>query len=72
VNLEPDYLVCCEGRWGILEVDGPWHPRAAVDSARDREFRRGGLVVERFEAEECWRDPDDVVAQFFRVLRAPR
>jgi hypothetical protein len=26
-NLECDFLVCQDGKWGILEVDGePWHP----------------------------------------------
>ena len=71
-NSEPDFLVIANGKVGILEVDGaPWHPRerAAVDHERDRRFREHGIaVVERFDADECHRIPDDVVAQFLRLL----
>jgi hypothetical protein len=55
-NLECDFLVCHEGKWGILEVDGePYHPakRAAQDHERDRLFKAHGIrVVERFDARE--------------------
>jgi hypothetical protein len=69
---EADFLVCCDGRWGILEVDGePFHPasRAAEDHERDRSFRLQGVpVVEHFDAGECRRDPDGVVRRFLKVL----
>lgn len=71
-NREADFLVCYNGRWGILEVDGePFHPasRAAEDHERDRLFRLQGVpVVEHFDATECRQDPDGVVRRFLEVL----
>lgn len=71
-NREPDFLVCDEGRWGVLEVDGePFHPpsRTTEDHERDRLFRTHGIgVVEHFDATHCYREPDLVVAQFLRLL----
>lgn len=72
-NREADFLVCHEGHWGILEVDGaPYHPpsRTVQDHARDRLFRAHGVrVVEHFDADECRERPDSVVCQFLDVLR---
>jgi very-short-patch-repair endonuclease len=72
--VEPDFLVCANGKWGIIEVDGSdWHPRerAAVDHERDRRFREHGVrVVERYDARECY-DRElaaGVVAGFLRLL----
>lgn len=71
-NREPDFLVCDKGRWGILEVDGePFHPasRAAQDHERDRLFRSYGiLLVERFDANRCYKQPDLVVKEFLGRL----
>ena len=71
-NREADFLVCHEGRWGILKVDGePFHPaaRAAEDHARDRLFRLQGVsVVEHFDAAECRERPGDVVRRFLEIL----
>jgi very-short-patch-repair endonuclease len=71
VRREPDFLVIDSGRLGILEVDGPTHTgKAAQDHERDRLFRAHGIrVVERFEAHRCYQKPDDVVAEFLRLLR---
>jgi hypothetical protein len=74
LTVEPDFIVYAHGRIGVLEVDGaPWHPpeRADEHHARDRRFRLKGWIVERFDSEECRNFPDDVVAQFLAVLRAP-
>jgi len=71
-NREADFLICHEGTWGILEVDGePFHPpsRVAEDHARDRLFRAHGIrLVEHFDATECYQTPDVVVAKFLRLL----
>ena len=51
---EADFLVCKDGKWGVLEVDGPFHPRAAIDHERDRLFQEHGIrVTQRFDWEEC-------------------
>jgi hypothetical protein len=74
-NLEADFLICHKGRWGILEVDGePFHPptRTVHDHSRDRLFKDHGLaVVEHFDSEECFQQPDKVVARFLRLLFCP-
>jgi hypothetical protein len=71
-NREPDFLICHEGKWGILEVDGePFHPpsRTVQDHARDRSFKEHGVrIVEHFDATECYEKPDDVVSRFLKLL----
>jgi len=71
-NVEPDFVVCHEGRWGILEVDGePFHPpqRSAIEHERDRLFRRHGVVcVERFDANKCYNHPDKTVEEFLLLM----
>ncbi len=71
-NREADFLICHNGKWGILEVDGElFHPpsRTVQDHERDRLFRAHGVrIVEHFDAHECFEDPDGVVARFLRIL----
>lgn len=71
-NREADFLICHDGKWGILEVDGePFHPpsRTVQDHARDRAFReRGVRLVEHFDATECYERADEVVARFLGLL----
>lgn len=67
--MEPDFLVCSKGKWGILEVDGPFHPRAATDHERDRMFQAHGIkVTQRFPAEDCYADAPKVVRKFLTLL----
>lgn len=71
-NLECDFLICYQGIWAILEVDGkPFHPasRAAEDHKRDGFFLDHGVWVHRFDANECFNFPDDVVKRFLRRLK---
>ncbi len=71
-NRAADFLVCVEGKWGILEVDGePFHPpaRTVHDHQRDRLFKSHGIrVAEHFDATECYEQPDDVVARFLAIV----
>jgi hypothetical protein len=69
---ECDFLICYEGIWGILEVDGaPYHPpsRAAEDHKRDGFFLDHGVWVHRFDSNECFKYPDDVVKRFLQRLK---
>jgi hypothetical protein len=70
---EADFLVCDNGKWGILEVDGePFHPasRTTEDHKRDRAFLNHGIpIVQHYDASECYQQPDKVVANFLRLLR---
>ncbi|HEY9632375.1 MAG TPA: hypothetical protein V6D14_03155 [Coleofasciculaceae cyanobacterium] len=71
-NRECDFLACYEGIWGILEVDGePFHPasRAAEDHKRDGFFLDHGVWVHRFDSNECFKYPDDVVQRFLQRLK---
>lgn len=71
-NREPDFLICHRQKWGILEVDGePFHPpsRTTQEQERDRLFKAHGVrVVEHFDANRCYQDPDGVVREFLRLL----
>jgi hypothetical protein len=68
---EPDFLICRDGKWGILEVDGPYHnARAALDHERDELFQNYQIsVVRRFTAEQCLDDAPAVVRRFLELLQ---
>ena len=72
MNVEPDFVICQEGRWCILEVDGePFHPaeRSAIKHDRDRLFRHRGVVyVERFDAKKCYASPDKTIEEFLLLM----
>ena len=75
-NREADFLICSEGKWGILEVDGGLAhtpTRTAEDHERDRLFQTHGiLLVQHFAASECWENAEGVVAKFLELLRKTR
>lgn len=70
-NKEADFLICYNGKWGVLEVDGPHHTpeRRVEEQERERIFKKNGIkVVERFDAERCYNNPDEVVQEFFKMI----
>ncbi|RUS99836.1 pentapeptide repeat-containing protein [Trichormus variabilis] len=70
-NKEADFLICYNGKWGVLEVDGPHHTaeRRVEEQERERIFKRNGIkVVERFDSERCYNNPDEVVQEFFKLI----
>ena len=68
---EVDFLVQYQGKWGILEVDGPHHQQSTEsDQWRDARLTEHGLLVVRFPADQCYRQPDQVVATFLQKLAA--
>jgi hypothetical protein len=70
-NKEADFLICYNGKWGVLEVDGPFHTaeRRVEEQERERIFKINGIkVVERFDAERCYNNPDEVVQEFFKMI----
>jgi hypothetical protein len=72
-NREPDFLVCQDGKWGILQVDGePFHPpqRTVHEHEQDRHFHNHGIaVVQHFDATRCYEHADQVVQQFLGLLK---
>ena len=69
---EPDFLICFQGKWGILEVAGePYHSGASTskDHDRSRLFQRYGLVfVQFYDSKQCLSDPAGVVDDFLHLL----
>jgi hypothetical protein len=71
-NKEADFLVCFQGQWGILEVDGPHHTpdRRVAERERERLFRLHGIrVVERYDSTRCEEQPFGVLREFLQLLR---
>lgn len=71
-NLEPDFVVCHQGKWGILEVDGRHYHRPenrAKEQERERQLQFQGIrVVHRFDASRCYQEPDTVVSEFLKLI----
>jgi hypothetical protein len=69
---EPDFLVCQDGKWGILEVMGEsYHPSATAmrDHDRARLFKDYGLfIIEFYDAAKCYNTSEAVVADFLARL----
>ncbi|MEA5572654.1 hypothetical protein [Calothrix sp. UHCC 0171] len=72
IKKEPDFLVCQNGKWGILEVMGePYHPSSTAmkDHERARLFKNYGLLyIEFYDAARCYSKPDEVVDDFLHRL----
>jgi very-short-patch-repair endonuclease len=66
---EVDFLIHHQGKWGILEVDGPHHQHSTqADEWRDARFGEEGISVSRFPADLCYRQPGEVVEAFLKQL----
>jgi hypothetical protein len=67
---EPDFVICADGKWGILEIDGSSHDgRYAHDQERDRLIGRHGVrVIQHFTEERSRAHPGQVVAEFLEYL----
>jgi hypothetical protein len=66
---EPDFLICHEGVWGILEV--AFHKgRYEQDKQKDEWFKESGILcVEHYTAEECYENTTSVVNRFLSILK---
>lgn len=66
---EVDFLIHHQGKWGILEVDGPHHQHSTqADEWRDARFGEEGISVSRFPADLCYRQPSEMVEAFLKQL----
>ena len=65
---EPDFLICQDGVWGILEV--AFHPdRYEKDAEKDVWFKKSGIVyIQNYTAEHCFNHPSEVVDAFLHIL----
>lgn len=68
---EPDFLVCDQGRWGVLEVvSKEYHPSPKRDEERARAFRDFAVgVVAFFDTDRCYNEPEAVIEEFLSILR---
>jgi hypothetical protein len=70
---EPDFLVCCKGKWGILEINGDSFHSGVVKTAKDhdraRRFNHYGLYfIQAYDLQRCKNDPVGVVDEFLVLL----
>jgi hypothetical protein len=65
---EPDFLICDNGSWGILEV--AYHPdRFEEDQQKLAWFKESAILcIECYPAERCYNNPKQVVDEFLRRL----
>lgn len=77
VKAYPDFLICANGKWAILEVDGRQHnlpDQAEVDNSKRRRFAMAGIPMWSFSAESVREDAgagaERVVYQFLELLKS--
>jgi hypothetical protein len=65
---EADFLVCDDGKWGILEVS--YHPdRYERDKEKDAWWKQSGILcVEHYTAERCYNESARVIDEFLSIL----
>ena len=65
---EPDFLVCLDGAWGILEVSHHSN-RYEQDSEKAVWFKNSGILcVEHYTSERCNKETGKVVSEFLATL----
>lgn len=70
-RLEVDFLVCNQGRWLSLEVDGQHHEsgdQIGIDRQRDRLLLKQGIPTVRFSAQDCFQQSEAVVTEFLNLF----
>lgn len=72
VNRFPDFLICYQGKWGILEIDGATYHSGTATEDRQRSRlieRHGGIAYfTRYDAKRCQQEPDKVIKEFLEIL----
>lgn len=65
-----DFLVCANGKWGLLGIDtGQETLGAAQFSQRQRQLRGYGIqVIEHYTAENCLKDAPGIIREFLEQL----
>ncbi len=70
---EPDYLVCKDGRWAILEcVSDQYHPSVEKEANRDVWFQDHHIEIRKYSAAQCFNEPAKVVSDFINWLDSKR
>ncbi|MBA4544400.1 hypothetical protein H1164_16260 [Thermoactinomyces daqus] len=71
---EPDFLICYQGKWGILEVISDHTHQSSIDDAeRTRWFQKHNLVnIQEYAEDDCKTNPDRVVREFLSWISRQR
>jgi hypothetical protein len=72
-KLEPDFLICCKGKLGILEINGDSFHSGLVKTTKDHDRARlfncyGVYFVQAYDSERCKNDPVGVIDEFLMLL----
>lgn len=66
---EPDFLICNDGKWGVLEVSTHSPDRYEKDAEKTFWFKKSGILcVEHHTSQRCYKEPDKVVDEFLSIL----
>jgi hypothetical protein len=64
-NREVDFLICHEGKWGILMI---WDEEKAAELELSLFKDRGIRIVQPYGATLCGEQPNRVVREFLEIL----
>ncbi|OYE01046.1 hypothetical protein [Nostoc sp. 'Peltigera membranacea cyanobiont' 232] len=77
VKIYPDFLICANGKWGILEVDGKQHNlpnQAELDNSRRNRLAKASIQMYSYSAESVREDngngAERVVYDFLELLNS--
>lgn len=66
---EPDYLVCLNGKWAILEiVTDSTHSSVVNEAKRTRQFQNHNIQIRSYDYSKCMNKPQEVVDDFIDWL----
>lgn len=67
---EPDFLICLDGVWGILEVAYHTPERYEKDREKSMWFKKSGILcIEHYPSEKCLKNPKEVLDEFVDILK---
>jgi hypothetical protein len=66
---EPDYLICKNGKWAILEVVADsTHSSVVSEAKRTRQFQNHNIPIRQYDFSQCIHNPKFVVDDFLNWL----
>lgn len=70
---EPDFVVCHDGKWGVLEVSHFSPESSQIDDEKADWLEKSGVrTVFHFPVERCYIEPGAVVDEFLKALAASK
>lgn len=75
VNMYPDFLICINGKWGILEVNGKQHnlpEQAELDNNKRNLLAKAKIQMYFYSAESIRQDAERIVCEFIEQINGER